>query len=114
PPPATPGRPRRASDALELTSANARTYLLVLGRGRLQPPSNGVDAMIHMVRDRLLPQDLVAVAAWNRATDFTTSREPALALLERFKRGHDQIETDLQVWATSLEFQVDPYTIPAR
>src|SRR5687768_10463837 len=68
-------RPPRAADAFETSSPNRRTFLILLGRGSLQEPSKGVDAMIHLVRNRLLPQDYVAVMAWNRATDFTVDHD---------------------------------------
>src|SRR6185369_16643716 len=73
-PPDPASRPRHASDAYELTADNQRTFLIVLARGLLQAPSKGVDAAIHLVQDLALPQDYVAVVAWNRATDFTTGR----------------------------------------
>lgn len=72
-----------------------RTFLIVLGRGRLQHPARGVDAMIEFVRERLLPQDQVAVLAYNRATDFTTNHESVALMLERFKAGHESIESKL-------------------
>src|SRR5204863_8637142 len=65
--------PRRAVTD-DIAPQNRRVFLIVLGRGRLQPPAKGVDGMLHFVRERLLPQDLVAVLAWNRATEFTTDR----------------------------------------
>jgi len=71
----------------------ARIFLIVLGRGRLQPPAKGVDGMIHFVRERLLPQDLVAVMAWNRSTDFTTDHEQIAQVLERFKKQHEKVES---------------------
>lgn len=74
---------------------NHRTFLIVLGRGRLQHPAKGVDAMVTFVRERLLPQDQVAVLAYNRATDFTTNHESVALMLERFKRGHESIESKL-------------------
>ena len=82
-------RTRRSSP---LQEQSARIFLIVLGRGRLQYPSKGVDAMIHFVRNRLLPQDQVAVLAFNRATDFTTDRARILEVLERFRRRHEDIE----------------------
>src|SRR5436190_5288024 len=83
----------RTSASTDIAAQNRRVFLIVLGRGRLQPPSKGVDGMIHFVRERLLPQDLVAVMAWNRATEFTTSHEEIGALLERFKKDHEKIES---------------------
>jgi len=71
-----------------------RVFLILLGRGELQAPSRGVDGMLHLVRN-LLPQDLVAVVAWNRATDFTTNHAQVVALLERYKTEHLGIERQL-------------------
>ncbi len=64
----------------------------MLGRGNLQAPSKGIDGMIRLVR-RLLPQDLVAVQAWNRATPFTTNHAQIVAMLERYRSDHLHIES---------------------
>jgi VWFA-related protein len=77
---------------------NHRVLLIVLGRGRLQGPSKGLDALLEFVEHRLLPQDHVAVLAYNRATDFTTDRRPILEVLSRFKAGNDRIEGRLTHW----------------
>ena len=98
-----PDDPASAAVGDEFAPNRRRTFLIVLGRGRLQPPSKGVDAMLHLVRDRLLPQDQVAVLAWNRATEFSTDRRAALDVLERFKREHEGIETRLVLWERSLQ-----------
>src|SRR5262245_28247211 len=71
-PPADAKPTMRRLPGPELSAPNHRVFLIVLGRGRLQGPSKGVDAAIALVRDRLLPQDQAAVLAFNRATDFTT------------------------------------------
>lgn len=92
----------RGEPAKPLAPATRRIFLIVLGRGRLQPPARGVDGMLHFVRSRLLPQDLVAVLAWNRATDFTSDHSTVSALLERFKRRHEKIENDLQMHFSGL------------
>jgi VWFA-related protein len=76
----------------ELTPETRRTLLIVLGRGRLQSPSKGIDGLLNFVRRELLPQDLVAVLAYNRATDFTTDHEKVVQVLERFKKYHEGIE----------------------
>jgi len=102
PPAAYPGRPRRAADALELSSQNQRTFLIVLGRGRLQEPSKGLDAMLRFVRETLLPQDMVAVAGWNRATDFTTDHESVAQVIEKFKKAHGLIEAQIVMWQRGL------------
>jgi VWFA-related protein len=73
-----------------------RVFLIVLGRGRLQYPARGIDAAIEFVRERLLPQDQVAVLAYNRATDFSTNRAHVVQVLERFRERHEKIEADLK------------------
>ena len=82
----------RTRSSSPLQEQSARIFLIVLGRGRLQYPSKGVDAVIHFVRNRLLPQDQVAVMAFNRASEFTTNRAATLQVLERFKSRHEEIE----------------------
>ena len=79
-----------------LKPQNHRVFLLVLGRGRLQYPAKGLDAAIDFVRDQLLPQDQVAVLAYNRATDFTSDRGEVIQVLERFRERHEKIEADLK------------------
>jgi len=84
----------------------------VMGRGRLQPPSRGVDAMLQFVRERVLPQDQVAVLAWDRATDFTTNHAGIAELLERFKAQHEKIETDLFEWFYGLRAMYGDKKLP--
>ena len=87
---------QRQPEARTVGPQARRIFLIVLGRGRLQPPAKGVDGVLHLVRERLLPQDYVAVAAWNRATDFTTDHAKIAAVLERFKKLHEGIESRLR------------------
>ncbi len=82
--------------ATALAPQNHRVFLLLLGRGRLQPPAKGVDAMLDFVEERLLPQDHVAILAWNRATDFTTNHAEIVAVLERFKKDHERVEASMK------------------
>jgi VWFA-related protein len=89
-----------AADALSLP--HRRVFLIVLGRGRLQGVSKGIDGMLHFVRERLLPQDAVAVLAWNRATDFTTDHARIAAVLEKFKQAHEGLEAKLNVRFSGL------------
>ena len=90
------GKPLGRRDAASTVGPpTRRLFLIVLGRGRLQPPARGVDGVIHLVRNRLLPQDHVAVLAWNRATDFTTDHAKVADLLERYKKAHERVETQL-------------------
>jgi hypothetical protein len=75
-----------------LAAPHNRLFLIVLGRGRLQHPSKGLDALAQFVRTRLLPQDLVAVYTYDRATDFTTNHERIGRIIDRFKEENDTIE----------------------
>ncbi len=109
----TPGLLRGAVSSGTLAPQTRRVFLLLLGRGRLQPPSKGVDAMMQFVRERVLPQDQVAVLAWNRATDFTTNHAGLEGLLGRFKARHEKIETDLSGWFSGLRAIYGDKTIPA-
>jgi VWFA-related protein len=66
-----------------------RVFLIVLGSSALGDPRRHpetLNALIHFVRDSLLPQDQVALLAYNRATDFTADHEKIARLLESFRR----------------------------
>jgi len=93
----------RRNAGLETTPVTYRTFLIVLGRGRLKEPANGMDAIIDMVRSRLLPQDQVGVLAYNRAYGLTTERDGVLRLLESFRDKHEEIEARLDHWFTGLQ-----------
>jgi VWFA-related protein len=75
--------------------ARPRVFLIYFGRGRLQHPAMGVDAALSFVKNGLAPGDQVAVAAWNRATPFSTSPADILPVLERFRDRHAGIEQHL-------------------
>jgi hypothetical protein len=49
-------KPGAGAPVDDLTPQNRRVFLIVLGRGRLQPPAKGVDGMLHFVREKLLPK----------------------------------------------------------
>jgi VWFA-related protein len=101
------------AETMGIAPQNRRVFLIVLGRGRLQPPAKGVDGMLHFVRERLLPQDLVSVLAWNRATEFTTDRTKIIDVLERFKRAHERIDAKLSLALSGLAAVYGSRTIPA-
>jgi VWFA-related protein len=92
----------RKIPAAELTPQSRRTFLIVLGRGRLQEPSKGVDGLLQFVRNDLLPQDLVAVMAYDRATDFTVDHEKVAQVLQRFKKYHEGIEAKMALRFSGL------------
>ncbi len=58
-----------------LSAGQPGCLLFVLGTGRLQEPSKGLDAALEFVRTRLLRRDQVSVFAYNRATAFTSDHE---------------------------------------
>ena len=86
---------RRDAVATELAPQRRRTFLIVLGRGRLQGPSKGIDAALQFLRTRVLPQDEVSVMAYNRATDFSTEHDAIARVIERFRDAHHDIEARL-------------------
>ena len=92
----------RKVPTFELTQQSARTFLVILGRGRLQGPTKGIDGLIRFVRKELLPQDRIAVLAYNRATDFTTDHEQIAQVLERFRKYHEGIEAKLALRFSGL------------
>ncbi len=84
-----------------VSQVNNRVFLIVLGRGRLQEPSRALDALILFVREKLLPQDQVAVFAYDRATKFTTDHEAIAGFLERFRTKHYEIDMDVRLQVES-------------
>ncbi len=100
PPRTRPALRQAPSDAL--TPQRSRTFLIVLGRGRIQQPFDAVNAMIRFVREQLLPQDQVGIMAFNRATDFTTDREPVIKVLERYRDRHERIEALLEQYYVGM------------
>ena len=91
PPPPKDGLALR-EEAISFDPQTHRIFLIVLGRGKLQEPSKAIDALLGFVRTNLLPQDQVAVFAYNRATTFTTDHQKIAGLLERFKLEHEEID----------------------
>jgi VWFA-related protein len=84
--------PSQPVERPELTPQSARTFLILMGRGNFQIPFKSVDDLIRFVGNDLLPQDRVAVYAFNRATNFTTDREEITQVLGRYKKLHEWIE----------------------
>src|SRR5262245_5303870 len=93
---------RRQPIGTAITPQSRRVFLILLGRGRLQYPARGLDALLHFVRERLLPQDLVAVFAYDRATGFTTDHVLIADTIERFRAKHEDIEQLLRQRASGL------------
>jgi VWFA-related protein len=93
----------RGAPGAEVAPPKQRVFLFVMGRGRLDEPSKAMDATLRFVREQLLPQDQVALLAWNRATRFTNDHRKVLATLERFKKGHLEVEALLAQQFSGLQ-----------
>ncbi len=89
-------------EAISFEPQANRIFLIVLGRGKLLEPSKAVDALLRFVRERLLPQDQVAVFAYNRATTFTSDHEQIARVIERFKTEHEQIDFEIGLQMSGL------------
>src|SRR5580765_7378270 len=68
-----------------------RTFLIVLGYGRIEHPTDALEGAIDLVMNRLLPQDLVAVMAFHRTTVFTRDHLRIAQVLERYRKEHEKI-----------------------
>jgi hypothetical protein len=89
---AAPASPEaRAPWLPQVLPKTSRTFLFVLGFGRIQYPTKAVDGVLQFIRTKALPQDAIGVLAFNRATDFTTNHAAIIQMLERFKREHERI-----------------------
>jgi VWFA-related protein len=93
----------RAAGPLTFTPQANRVFLFVLGSGRLQEPSKGLDAAVDFIRTRLGPKDQVAAFAWNRATPFTTDRERIARVVERLREENDVIDQEIRARWSGLE-----------
>jgi VWFA-related protein len=91
----------------------SRVFLIVLGRGRLQVPNRGVDAVKHLIENRLLPGDRVAVLAWNRATDFTTDHASIARVVDRYAAGSASIDVQMSSHFSGLAALYRPPGVPA-
>ncbi len=95
-----------------LQQQNRRVFLLLMGRGRMTGPVKELESLQEFVRDRLLPQDLVAFAGYNRATDFTTDHEKIAGVVARYKARHTRIEAMLSQWFSGLRAVYGSKEIP--
>jgi len=91
---------------------NRRVFLIVLGRGRQTGPVKVFEALTSFVRERLLPQDQVAVIGYNRATDFTTDHASIAALLDRYGDAHTEIEALIAQNQNLVMGVLDPADMP--
>jgi VWFA-related protein len=94
------GRPPEA--ARTLVRPTRRVFLFVLGEGRLQGPSKGLDALLDFLRTRLLPQDQVALYAYDRASAFTIDHEKLARIVERFRQENDALSSEVEFHCSGL------------
>lgn len=94
----TPESLNRVAPSRAVAPETRRTFLIVLSYGRIQYPTKALDGLIAFVKDRLLPQDLVAVIGFDRATDFTTNHEQIRQTLERYRQEHERIIFEFNEW----------------
>lgn len=97
-----------------VSAQNHRIFLIVLGRGRHTGPVRAVEGAIRFIRERLLPQDRVAITAYNRSTDFTTDHRRVIETLERYQERREEIESRLDTRFSGLAAAYGPGEIPPR
>ena len=68
-----------------------RVFLIVFGNGRLQGPVDPYDGVLRFLRERLQPDDLVSVMAYNRASRFTTEHARPARVVEQLRDGSSAI-----------------------
>ncbi|MBE3064700.1 MAG: VWA domain-containing protein [Spirochaetes bacterium] len=90
-----PGAKPVVRQAISLLPQRHRIFVFALGLGRLEEPLKAITALLQFVRTRLLPQDQVAVFAYDRALPFTTDHQKVAETLERFKRFHEDIDFEI-------------------
>jgi VWFA-related protein len=90
-----------------------RTFLIMLGRGRLDEPSHGLAAIDAFLRTGLGPDDRVGLMAYTRVTDLTVDREPMLRLLDRYRERYKRIEMRLDTWFTGLTLAYGGSDVPS-
>ena len=67
-------------------------------------PIKPLDGTIRFIRERLLPQDLVSVMAFNRATDLTTDHEDVAQVIERLRLRKDDIIYKMRMYGADKMF----------
>jgi VWFA-related protein len=92
----------RSVSPLELTPNTKRTFLILFGRGRIQKPFKSIDKIMEFVKNDLLPQDQVAVLAYNRASDFTNDHARVIEVLEQYKKYSEKVEAALDMQMRGL------------
>ena len=86
-----------SASTVEGISPSYRTFILLLGEGRLNHPAKGIDGLIDFVRDSLLPTDRVGVVAYLRSAEPTTDHAAVVRFLERFRERHERLDHEIQL-----------------
>ncbi len=89
---ASPGEGLTLRKGITQAPQPGRIFAILLGRGRLDDPSGYVTGLLRFVKTQLLPQDQVAIVAYDRALPFTTDHQKVAAALERFKKVHEDVD----------------------
>jgi VWFA-related protein len=98
-------------DAAAPPSQTARIFLILMGRGRHHRFKN-IDSLLRWLRNDLLPQDRVALFAYNRATDFTVNHEQIAHVLEKYNTVYEDIEAQLESRSSGLSAVYGSKEIP--
>jgi VWFA-related protein len=101
---------------ISLIPQDHRTFVLFLGLGRLEEPSRSISGLLRFVKTRLLPQDQVAIFAYDRALPFTTDHQKVVDILERFKKSHEDVDFQLgqQLGPTGMAPLYGNRTLPKK
>lgn len=89
---------RTAAAGDGVAPATRRAFAITLATGRIQYPTRALDGAASFVRDRVLPQDVVAVLALGRASDFTANHNDTARLIDRYKQDHERIFFLISQW----------------
>jgi len=89
---ASPGAAVALRRGIAPAPQHGRILAILLGRGRLDDPAGYVTGLLKFVRTQLLPQDQVAVFAYDRALPFTTDHQKVAETLERFRKSHQAVD----------------------
>jgi VWFA-related protein len=92
----------RSLERLTAPGTSQRVFVIVLGRGRLQGPSKGFNALFDFVKRASFERDRFAVVAFDRITDLTADRDAILRFLEHYQSEHEKIEAVFDHWFRGL------------
>lgn len=85
-----------------------RTFLIVLGRGRLNQPTKALQALIDFVRLKALPQDRIGVAAYLRVIEPTTNHDGVARFLESYRDRHETTDGLLNADMRHIRWPLPP------